>query len=89
MMGKTQRLDFRVDDELKSLIESAAMISGESVSAFAVSALYERAKQVVREHEDLKLSRRDAERFLEILDSDVEPTDALKRAFKKHRDTYE
>jgi uncharacterized protein (DUF1778 family) len=41
------RLDFRLNRQVKEVIEQAAAISGQSVSDFAVSALYRTAKEVL------------------------------------------
>lgn len=88
MTAKLGRLDFRVADEQKQLIESAATLLGESVSSFAVSTLVERANDVVNRYQNTELTRRDAIRFLEIIDSDALPNETLKKAFTKHRKKY-
>ena len=85
MSAKSERLDFRVADEQKQLIESAATLLGESVSSFAVSTLIERANDVISNHQNTILSRRDAKRFLEVLDGDSQPNAKLQKAFKKFR----
>ena len=85
MSTKSERLDFRVADEHKQLIESAATLLGESVSSFAVSTLVERANDVINNHQNTSLSRRDAKRFLELLDSESQANAKLQKAFKKYR----
>ena len=69
----------RVSPIHKALIEEAAAVQGQAVSAFAVATLIARARKILDEHDKTILSRRDQERFLDILDSD-EPNEALKKA---------
>lgn len=88
MSIKTERLDFRIAEKQKELIESAALLLGESVSSFAVSTLLERASEVVATYQHTQLTRDDAKRFLAIIDSNDEPNAKLKAAFKKHQQHY-
>ena len=79
------RLDFRLNRQVKEVIEQAAAISGQSVSDFAVSALYRTAKEVLEREQTTRLSNRDRDVFLALLDSDAKPNEALKRAAKKYK----
>jgi len=79
------RLDFRLRSEAKARIEEAAILSGMSVSDFAVSTLLRAANQIVESHRTLRLSRRDFERFLAALDSDAEPNPALRQAAERYQ----
>jgi uncharacterized protein (DUF1778 family) len=78
-------LDFRLDEDLKKLIEQAAGFLGQSVSAFAVSTLAEKARQVVEDHTVVRLSDRDRDKFLATLEAGAEPNRRLKRAAARHR----
>lgn len=80
-----ERMDFRVAPEHKALIERAAAYQGETTSGYAISTLVREAQQVIREHELLTLSDRDRDRFLELLADPPEPTEALRRAARRHR----
>jgi uncharacterized protein (DUF1778 family) len=51
MAGASARLEFRVTPTGRALIERAARLSSEPVTAFARSAAEERAERVIREHE--------------------------------------
>jgi len=75
------RLAFRLSFEAKLLIEQAAAASGQTVSAFAVSRLVRSAEEVL---ERRKLSDRDRDRFLELIDRNDEPSPALKRAARDY-----
>ncbi len=50
-MTASARLEFRVAPEVKVIIERAAQLAGEPVTAFARAAAEERAERVLREHE--------------------------------------
>ena len=83
--ANTARLDFRLPQEQKSLIERAASLLGCTVTDYSVTRLVERAKEDIREHEKTILSDRDRTIFLEILASDDEPNEAMKRAAATYR----
>jgi len=69
----------------RDLVERAASITGQSLDHFAAAALLEKAREVVQPGAIRALSHRDAIRFLEVLDSDAEPNEALKRAATRYR----
>ncbi|HEX5733378.1 MAG TPA: DUF1778 domain-containing protein [Blastocatellia bacterium] len=79
------RLDFRLNRQVKEVIEQAAAVSGQTVSDFAVSALYRTAKEVLEREQTTRLSNRDRDIFLAILDSDAKPNEALKRAARRYK----
>ena len=79
------RLDFRLNRQVKEVIEQAAAVSGQSVSDFAVSALYRTAKEVLEREQTTRLSNRDRDVFLAMLDSDAKPNGALKRGAKRYK----
>ena len=79
------RLDFRLNCRVKEVIERAAAVSGQSVSEFAVSTLYRSAKEVLEKEQVTRLSNRDRDIFLALIDSDAKPNDALKRAAKRYK----
>jgi len=79
------RLDFRRNVDAKLLIEQAAAAKGPTVSDFAVATLVRSAEEVLERLERRRLSDRDRDRFLELLDSKDEPNPALKRAARDDR----
>lgn len=79
----TARLRLNVDAKL--LIEQAAAAKGQTVSDFAVSTLVRSAEEVLERLERRRLSDRDRDRFLEMLDSSDEPNPALKRAARDYK----
>jgi uncharacterized protein (DUF1778 family) len=83
------RLNFRLPAELKQTIEEAAARMGQTVSDFAVSTLVETARSVIEQENITRLSKRDRDVFLAMLDEkDARPNRALAaaaRKYKKHR----
>ena len=83
MPTRSERLDVRLTPDQKDLLERAASLTGQPLTGFAVSNLVERAQEILDSFHRTVLSRRDGERFLEILASDPEPTPALKAALRR------
>ncbi len=80
------RLNFRLAPELKRTIEQAAAELGQSVSEFAISALVQSARTVLQENQQTRLTHRDRDLFLKMLDDrSTQPKDALKKAAKRYR----
>lgn len=77
--GKTHLCHHTVFEQ-KRLIERAARLKGLDVTAFAVPALLDLAREVVGEAPLTTLSARDFRRFLNLLDEDREPAPKLKAA---------
>lgn len=53
---KKQRIDLRLTDDDKSIIEEAAAMSNQSITQFMVSSASERAVKVIEQHRRLVLS---------------------------------
>jgi len=79
---KVNRVSIRLSDSQKSKIDQAAQILGMSVSSFVLSNALEAADRI--EHH-IELSERDWNRFLEIIESDTEPTLAALNAAERYR----
>lgn len=79
------RIEFRIPRKDKLQIERAAAVQGRTVSDFAKEALVERARIVIDEHEVVRLSNRDRDLFLRMLDADPAPNAALTAAARLHR----
>lgn len=82
------RLDFRLDTEAKEVITQAAHVTGKSLSEFAVSSLVRSAQEVLEKHQTITFSNRDFDAFLEAIESDEEPNDALKRAAERYQQRF-
>ena len=83
MATKTERLDFRLSEEHKELLERAAAISGQPLTSFAVAHLLQKAREIIEQHDRTVLNRADWVRFQEILESEKEPSPALMRAAER------
>jgi uncharacterized protein (DUF1778 family) len=80
------RLNFRLPTELKETIEQAAARLGQSVSDFAVSTLVQTARTVIEQENETRLSNRDRDLFLSLLDQkNLRPTRALAAAARKYK----
>jgi len=83
---KCARIDFRLPADIKDIIEKAAAVQGQSVSAFLLGAAVPRAREVLRDSEFLTLTGSDRELFLGALDDvDAGPNDALRRAAERSK----
>lgn len=80
------RLQVRLSAETKNTIECAAVVLGVSVSEFVSSAVAREAQQVLNDSQITRLSNRDRDNFLEMLD-DVErkPNAALVVAANRYK----
>jgi uncharacterized protein (DUF1778 family) len=82
------RLNFRLPSQLKQTIEEAAARSGQSVSDFAVSTLVRTARDVIEQENVTRLSNRDRDVFISLLDDkEVGPNDALTAAARKYQNS--
>lgn len=79
------RLDVRLQQDSKDMIEEAATVSGQSVSDYVVSTLVQRSTEVLEQHRHVRVSNRDRDRFLSMLDDKAEPSAALRRAAKRFK----
>ncbi len=80
------RLNFRLSVESKQTIEQAAAELGQSVSDFAVFSLVQSARKVLQENEQTRLTNRDRDLFLKMLDqTSSKPNEALRKAAKRYR----
>ena len=79
-----ERIDARLPQRQKKLIEQAADLAGLSVASFVVSSAIQQAQAVIAQHTRTTLSLENARRLADILEKD-EPTPALRAAAGRHR----
>ena len=80
------RLNFRLPGNLKALIEQAATELGQSVTDFAISSLVRDAREVLQQSQRTRLTDRDRDIFLAMLDKvDARPNAALKAAAGRYK----
>lgn len=79
------RLEARISQETKALIQKAADLEGRSLTDFVVSSVQSAAYQVIERHQTLKLSLEDSEAFVEAIFNQQQPNEALKLAALKYK----
>ena len=68
MSTKTARLDLRLTEEQRSLLERAASIAGSSLTSYTISVLMDSAIACVNQARTLALADEDWELFITALD---------------------
>lgn len=82
VLTKNNRIDIRLSDEDKRLIEKAASCSRQSISSYIISVIIKQAELDLKEYETLVLSNQDRDFILNLLDNPGEPNEALKSLFR-------
>ena len=83
---KKQRIDLRLNEDDKHMIEEAAAMTNQSISQFMVSTASERAAEVIDQHRRLLLNE---ESWNLVMDAIINPpaqNDRLKRAANRLRE---
>jgi uncharacterized protein (DUF1778 family) len=83
----SERMNFRTKPRIKQVIQRAAALSGVDDSVFTMNAAYQSALETIAAHERTILQPVDHETFFAALDNPAAPTDKLREAFARHRDT--
>lgn len=81
---RNARLDFRLSHKHKRIIEQAATVTGQSLSDFAVAHLVQAARQALDEATVTRLSNRDRDTFLKLIDANAKPNKALRTAAERY-----
>jgi uncharacterized protein (DUF1778 family) len=79
------RMNFRLDPEIKERVARAAAIMGQELTDFAVSALSERTDESLARHESLLLTSEDYHFFLGVLDEDRGTLERSRAAAERYR----
>lgn len=86
--AKDSRIDLRVTQEQKELLERAASLKGVSLSAYTLFYVLPAAKQEVDSHERLVLSNRDRDLFMSVMENPPALKGKLKSAIRKYTQKY-
>jgi len=81
---KQERINLRLRNEAKMLLERAASFEGKSVSAFILGSALARAESTIQTHETMHLNAGDAAAFFAALDRPVQFSPALSAALVEH-----
>ncbi|VYU05615.1 DUF1778 domain-containing protein [Metakosakonia massiliensis] len=83
---KKQRIDLRLTDDDKSMIEEAAAITNQSVTQFMLNSASERAAEVIEQHRRVVLNEESWAKVMNALSNPPAPNEKLKRAAKRLSD---
>jgi uncharacterized protein (DUF1778 family) len=79
-----ERINLRLKQSAKNLIERAATFEGKTVSSFILSSALARAEKTIHEHESIQLNEQDAQRFFDALAKPVRFNKKLTEALVEH-----
>lgn len=82
---RAERLEARVTADQKRLIERAAALQGRSVTDFVLASLQDAARRAIQEHQQLDLSARDSEAFVDALLNPNPINDRLRDTVRQYR----
>lgn len=82
------RMNIRMTDEARAIIERAAMLEGRTMSDFVLASAVEKARETVAAHQQIVLSQRDSEIFAEAIINPPKPSDALRAAVAEYRTRF-
>jgi len=85
----SERISFRTKPCIKETIQKAAALSGVNVSVFTMNAAYKAAIETIAAHEHTMLEPVDHEPFFAALDRPTAPTEKLRAAFARHKETID
>ncbi len=85
----TERMSFRTKRRIKETIQKAAALSGVDDSSFTMNAAYKAAMETISAHEHTMLAPVDHQAFFAALDREPAPTERLRAAFARHKQTIE
>ena len=82
--AKNERINLRLKQSAKMLIERAATFEGKTVSGFILSSALASAEKTLLERESIQLNERDAQLFFDALAKPVEFNETLTAALAEH-----
>ena len=83
--ARAQRLETRLTAEQKNLIERAAALQGRTITDFVLTSVQDAARRTIEEHQQLELSVRDSEAFVEALLNPRPVNDRLRDTVRRYR----
>ncbi len=86
---KTERIEARVEPDVRKLIMAAAELEGRSISEFLVASAKERAEQTLHHQTVYRLTVEDQRRFAEAILDPPPLNDAMKEARALHEKLIE
>jgi len=83
-VAQNERINLRLKQSAKTLIERAASFEGKTVSSFILSSALASAERTIQEHESLKLNEQEALRFFYALAKPAPFNKKLTEALLEH-----
>jgi uncharacterized protein (DUF1778 family) len=83
---RSQRLEARVTAEQKTLIERAAALQGRTVTDFVLTSVQDAARRAINEHQQIELSVRDSQAFVDALLNPKPVNDRLRETVRRYRE---
>jgi uncharacterized protein (DUF1778 family) len=83
---RAERLEARVTAEQKRLIERAAALQGRTVTDFVLTSVQDAARRAIEEHNQLALSVRDSEAFVDGLLNPKPVNNRLRNTVRRYRE---
>lgn len=83
--AKSERLEFRVSQRMKVLLQHAAAIQGRSLSDFLFTSAEKAANEVIRENQIIQLSLEDSTAFAQALLNSSVPNSNLKSIYALYK----
>lgn len=80
-----ERFEARISADKKNLLKNAADLSGRTLTDFVINSAYEVAVRVIQEHQQLHLSVKDRDVFINALLNPPMPSDSLVKAAKLYK----
>ena len=76
----TPRLNIRMPDEARAIIDQAAALEGRTTSDFVLASAMEKARATIESHQRIVLSREESIAFAEVLRNPPEPSEKMRAA---------
>jgi uncharacterized protein (DUF1778 family) len=84
------RFDARLPKEQKQFFEKAAYLGGfRNLTDFVILTVQEKAKEIVKEKEQIIASEKDSQIFFDAITNPQKPSNALKKAVDEYNDFFQ
>jgi len=83
--ARPERLEARLTAAQKNLIERAAAVQGRTVTDFVLASVQDAARRAIEEHNQLALSVRDSDAFIDALLNPRPVNDRLRETVRRYR----
>jgi len=83
--AKQERIGARVPPDVYEILNRAAELTGATVNQFLVQSALKEAQVVIEREQTIRLSRRDCERLLDLLENPPKPNAKLKAAMTNYQ----